>query len=206
MISAAYTAPRSGGTQMPVPGIRACTSDRAVIALSEPAVTHRDLNRSELRLGMYAAIDKVQTAMDVKICNVALYLIAALAAAACGAPGRSESDSWLRTYPARLQNLCPASRAVDPVVGSFDGDALASGDRAWLVAADGSRLYVVWPQGFTLSFQPGPILRDERGRVVAEKDTSVTLLQVNRSDHSGTMDDPYIALGALFNGCYAEAL
>lgn len=138
--------------------------------------------------------------------SVALYLVAALAVAACGAPDRSEGDAGVRTYPARLQNLCPASRAVDPVVGSLDGEFLASGDKAWLVAPDGSQLYVVWPQGFTLSFQPGPILRDERGRVVAEKDTPVTLLQVNRSDHSGTTNDPYIALGALFNGCYAEDL
>jgi hypothetical protein len=138
--------------------------------------------------------------------DLALCLVATLAVAACGAPDRSESASWLRTYPARLQNLCPASQGVDPVVGTFDGDLLADGDKAWLVAADGRRLYVVWPQGFTLSFQPSPTLRDEGGRVVAEKDTLVTLPQVNRFDHSGTMDDPYIALGWLLNGCYAESL
>lgn len=97
------------------------------------------------------------------------------------------------------------SEAADPVVGTFDGDLLAEGDKSWLVAADGDRLYVVWPQGFSLSFQPGPTLRDEDGKVVAEKETSVTLAQVNRFDHSGTMDDPYIALGWLFDRCYARA-
>jgi hypothetical protein len=136
----------------------------------------------------------------------ALCLVTILAAAACGTSGRSETNPLVRTYPARLQNLCPASEAVDPVVGTFDGDLLADGDKGWLVAADGRRLYVVWPGGFALSFQPSPTLRDERGQVVAEKDTSVTLSQVSRSDHSGTMDDPYFALGWLFNGCYAEAL
>jgi hypothetical protein len=82
---------------------------------------------------------------------------------------------------------------------------LADGDKAWLVGADGRRLYVVWPRGFTLAFQPGPTLRDATGRVVAEEDTSVTLLQVNRSDHAGTMGDPYFATGWLLDGCYAEA-
>jgi hypothetical protein len=92
---------------------------------------------------------------------------------------------------------------VDPVAGTFEGDLLADGDKSWLVAADGSRLYVVWPQGFTLSFQPDPILRDGGGKVVAEKGTSVTLEQVNRADRAGTMADPYLALGSLFGRCYA---
>jgi hypothetical protein len=138
--------------------------------------------------------------------RLALCLVTSLAVAACGAPDRSETKPWVRTYPARLQNLCPASEAVDPVVGTFDGDLLADGDKSWLVSADGDRLYVVWPQGFSLSFQSGPTLRDDTGKVVAQKDTSVTLSQVNGLDHAGTMDDPYIALGWLFNGCYAEAL
>jgi len=135
----------------------------------------------------------------------ALYLLMVVAVGACGSTDKVESNPWLRTYPARQQNLCPASEAVEPVVGTFDGDSLADGDKAWLVAADSKRLYIVWPQGFTLSFQPDPVLRDERGQVVAKKDTSVTLIQVNRSDHSGAKDDPYFALGWLFNSCYAKA-
>ena len=115
---------------------------------------------------------------------------------------RPESALGLRTYPARLRSLCPASRAVDPVIGTFDGDSLADSDKLWLVAADGGRLYVVWPRGFTLAFERGPTLRDEEGRVVAEQDTSMTLPQVNRFDHTGTLHDPYVARGSVLNGCY----
>lgn len=132
-------------------------------------------------------------------------LLAVLALAACGAQDQSGSQPWLRTYPAREPNLCPLSEAVAPIVGTFDGDFRAEGDKSWLVAADGDRLYVVWPQGFGLSFQPGPTLHDNHGKVVAEKETAVTLGQVNRFDHTGTMDDPYMALGWLFDRCYAEA-
>jgi hypothetical protein len=135
----------------------------------------------------------------------ALGLIAIVAVVACGAQDQSASKPWLRTYPATQPTLCTLSLAVDPVVGAFDGDVLADGDKSWLVSAEGDRLYVVWPQGFTLSFQPGPTLRDDSGKVVAEKDTLVTLAQVNRTDHSGSMNDPYVALGSLFNRCYAKA-
>jgi hypothetical protein len=128
-------------------------------------------------------------------------LVSTFAVTACGVPERP----WLRTYTAEVQTLCPASQAADPVSGTFDGDLLATGDKAWLVATDGHRLHVAWPQGFTLSFQPGPTLRNEKGVVVAEKDTPVILVQVNRSDHEGTMEDPYLALGWLFDSCYAEA-
>lgn len=132
----------------------------------------------------------------------AIGLLAIVALTACGA--RSQTVA-LRTYPAQQPTLCTLSEAVEPVVGTFDGDLLADGDKSWLVAADGNRLHVVWPQGFGLSFQPGPTLRDRDGNVVAEKGTSVTLGQVNRFDHSGTMEDPYIALGSLFDRCYARA-
>lgn len=128
-----------------------------------------------------------------------------LALAACGTQDQSAGKPWLRTYPASQPSLCTLSEAVDPVAGTFDGDVLADGDKSWLVAPDGERLYVVWPQGFGLSFQPGPTLRDGDGNVVAEKDTSLTLAQVNRFDHAGTLDDPYIALGMAFDRCYARA-
>lgn len=138
--------------------------------------------------------------------RLTLSCVTIFAVVACGGPDRLEINSGLRTYSARLQNLCPASQAVDPVVGTLDGDKLANGDKAWLVADDGRRMHVVWPQGFTLSFQPHAILRNERGRVVAEKGSSVTLIQVNRFDHAGTPDDPYLPLGSLLDGCYAKAM
>ena len=133
-----------------------------------------------------------------------------VAVAACSNGGVPLNDANLRTYPVRApgigeENLCPASIAVDPVVGELAGDPNASGDQSWLTTKDGERLYIVWPQGFSLSFEPGPVLRNERGRVVAEAGTKVTLSQVNRFDHAGTTGDPFLALGSLFGSCYQKA-
>ncbi len=135
-------------------------------------------------------------------------LMLGLAACATGSVGIS---TGLRTYVVRTpapgdDNLCPVSLAVEPVVGDLAGDQSAAGDKSWLVAKDGTRLYVVWPQGFSLAFGPGPILRDEVSRVVAESGAMITLPQVNRFDHAGTVGDPYFAVGSLFGSCYQRSM
>ena len=132
-------------------------------------------------------------------------ILALLLLVGCGSPGGSPSKPGIRWYAAREPNLCPLSLAAKPVVGKFDGSPTADGDQSWLVAPDGKRLFVVWPTGFSLSFQLGPTLRDEKGKVVADQGTEVTLSQVNLFDHAGTMDDPYLALGSVFDRCYAKA-
>ncbi len=58
----------------------------------------------------------------------------------------------------------------------------------------------VWPDGFTLLFDPQPVLRDERG-LVAREGEIVRLTQVDPSS-AGTFEDPYVASGLLFDGCY----
>jgi hypothetical protein len=133
-----------------------------------------------------------------------------LVAAGCGVGASPPIAQGIRTYHVRSpalgdRNLCPASLAVDPVVGVFAGDTNAAGDRSWLVSGEGQRIYVTWPEGFTLAFEPGATLRNEEGRIVAEADTTVTLTQVNRFDHAGTPEDPYLATGIVFGGCYQRA-
>lgn len=135
----------------------------------------------------------------------AVAILAVLLLVGCGSPQGSSSKPGIRWYAAREPNLCPLSLAVEPVVGNFDGSPTADGDQSWLVAPNGKRLYVMWPTGFSLLFQPGPTLRDARGKIVAERGTEVTLGQVNLFDHTGTMDDPYLAIGSVFDRCYAKA-
>jgi hypothetical protein len=61
---------------------------------------------------------------------------------------------------------------------------------------------IVWPEGFTVRFEPLAVLRDENGAIVARDDSSVTLGHVSLTEAAGTFDDPYIASGLVFDGCY----
>jgi hypothetical protein len=100
-------------------------------------------------------------------------------------------------------DLCPASRAVDPLVGILEGDPADSVAPVWLRGTSGQRLEVVWPAGFWVRFDPAAQLVDERGKVVLRAGDYLRLLQVNTFDHHGTTDDPYIARGWWEGGsCY----
>jgi hypothetical protein len=61
---------------------------------------------------------------------------------------------------------------------------------------------VVWPGGFTVRFEPTVTLIDDHGKAVASGGAKVTLDQVKPDSHAGTFEDPYIASGGLFDGCY----
>jgi hypothetical protein len=101
--------------------------------------------------------------------------------------------------------LCTLGLAVRPVEGTFHGDPTASRDKAWLIDASGQRIFVAWPEGFSLRFAPGAELIDDQARVVAREGDLITFKQVNREDHTGSIDDPYFAAGALFSTCYPKA-
>jgi hypothetical protein len=101
--------------------------------------------------------------------------------------------------------LCTLEAAVAPVHGVFEGDQARSSQVAWLRAPDGRQMTVAWPQGFTVRFEPDAVLYDETRRVVARQGQDVTLPQVNFQEHAGTLVDPYIADGLLFDGCYVFA-
>ncbi len=106
----------------------------------------------------------------------------------------SESDGGHR--------LCTLGAAVHPVSGVLRGDRDDSQEPVWLEGHAGTRLSIVWPAGFTVSFEPEAVLRDEAGTVAARAGTIVDLGQVDAMLHAGTFGDPYIAAGLLFDGCY----
>jgi hypothetical protein len=99
--------------------------------------------------------------------------------------------------------LCPASAAVDPLVGVLEGDPTDSVSPVWLRGTNGERLEVVWPAGFWVRFDPAAQLVDERGQVVKRAGDFLRLTQVNTFEHRGTTDDPYTAGGWWEGGrCY----
>jgi hypothetical protein len=99
--------------------------------------------------------------------------------------------------------LCTLGAPLEPVTGTLRGDRENRREPVWLEQANGRRLSVVWPDGFTLLFDPQPVLRDERGLVVAREGEIVRLTQVHPSSAAGTFEDPYVASGLLFDGCYS---
>jgi hypothetical protein len=119
--------------------------------------------------------------------------------------GTSTGPDGLRTFGWGGPNFaCPAAAAARPVVGTLRG---APGERepVWLEAADGRRLSVVWPAGYSVRFEPAAALYDERGNQVARDGATVELGQINVETAAGTFDDPYYAKGLLFDGCYPSS-
>ncbi len=75
-------------------------------------------------------------------------------------------------------------------------------ESVWIKADDGQQISVVWPQGFSVRFEPDAVLYDDRGKRVARAGERIELGQVRQGDHAGRFDDPYIASGILFDGCH----
>jgi hypothetical protein len=109
----------------------------------------------------------------------------------------------LRTFAWDPNHLCTLARAINPVSGVLAGDP-ADRERLWFVGPGASepRLSVVWPQGFHIAFEPDAVLYNEKDSPVAREGDTVTLPQVNLSEHSGTYADPYRAHGIIFDSCY----
>lgn len=141
--------------------------------------------------------------------RASLLLAVALAVGACAAPRSSiatQADG-LRTFNAITEMNgkhvpCAAFGLADPVTGTLQADQSNMTESVWLQASDGQHLSVVWPQGFTVRFEPAAVLYDERGEVVGRQGERIVLSQVRWTEHAGTYADPYIASGLLFNGCY----
>jgi hypothetical protein len=111
---------------------------------------------------------------------------------------------------------CPAYGLVDPVYGYLDGDASDLREPVWLRAPNGTRMSIVWPEGFTAVLTGGQLaLADETGSIAIRLGDTVQL-QVMRTSAKGTFEDPYYAYGILaagqftlndgrgitFSGCY----
>jgi hypothetical protein len=60
----------------------------------------------------------------------------------------------------------------------------------------------VWPAGFRVSFSPTLGLIDDKGELVARVGDLVGLPDVDLNSAAGTSDDPYVAHGRVFDGCY----
>jgi hypothetical protein len=101
--------------------------------------------------------------------------------------------------------LCNAAAAANPVRGVFEGDPARSSQVAWLRGPDGRQITVAWPDEFSVGFEPDVILYNERAQPVARQGQLVELGQVNVGDHAGTLVDPYLAVGLVFDGCYQMA-
>jgi hypothetical protein len=61
---------------------------------------------------------------------------------------------------------------------------------------------VVRPAGYSVEFTPRVVLRGDRGAVLARDGDRIRLGQVNFQDHAGRFEDPYLASGLVFEGCY----
>jgi hypothetical protein len=107
----------------------------------------------------------------------------------------------LRTYPTRPDATCDAIGIDDPVTGRLEGDPADTAEPVWLRAADGRRLSVVWPEGFSVAFVPDVELRNEAGATVAGSGDTV-VLGVGFASAEGTFDEPYLAEGIMLDGCY----
>ncbi len=144
----------------------------------------------------------------LKPTSVRLFVLALAAAAivgACGALGTPmilKDADGLRTFPLPdVQASCSQIAALDPVHGTLHGEPGAT-DQAWLVSAEGDHLSIVWPQGFTVRFDPVFALIDDQGRIAARAADDITLPQIPTSAAAGSYGDPYFASGSLFSGCY----
>ncbi|HLY14663.1 MAG TPA: hypothetical protein VKR24_09945 [Candidatus Limnocylindrales bacterium] len=106
--------------------------------------------------------------------------------------------------------LCTLSAAVLPVVGVLAGDRSDAAWPVWLRALDGHQVYVRWPRGFSVRFDPAATLLDENGAVFLLAGSPITLAQVDADPAGGTKDRPYLASGIVETGlghqehCYVE--
>lgn len=137
--------------------------------------------------------------------RVSMVMALVVIVAGCASPsitGLRIGAGGIRTFAWRPVAGCAAYGLVDPV-----GGRLMPGpeprEATVLVTSDGRTVSVVWPEGFSLDPGPPMVLRDDRGREVAREGQGVVLAQTRADDAAGTWDDPYLASGLVFQGCYA---
>lgn len=135
-------------------------------------------------------------------------LVVAIATTSCGLLGRQPGvhvgPDGLRTFTVADGVLCTLGAATDPLTGTLAGEPLDP-ERLWLVDPDANRTSVVWPEGFSVRFEPTAVLYDDGGRPVARAGDVVSFGQVSVEERSGTSGDPYWASGLVFDGCYVPA-
>jgi hypothetical protein len=95
----------------------------------------------------------------------------------------------------RRAGMCNAAGAVTRLEGVLEADPADPDWPVWLRAADGHRMFVRWPAGFSVRFGAKAELLDDQGVVVLTAGQAFRLPQVNVGERLGTVDDPYLARG-----------
>jgi hypothetical protein len=105
--------------------------------------------------------------------------------------GAARIKTWDRDPGTAVPVACGGARAADPVIGSLDGSASSQPFSTWLVA-DGRKVFVVWPRGFSARFEPLLELIDRNNLVIAAYGDAIDL-NIPSSSTGGTELDPYEA-------------
>jgi hypothetical protein len=119
----------------------------------------------------------------------------------------TQQSDGLRTFSihresdGRPTDACPFFGLVAPLSGILRVDRQARTEPVWL-DVDGRHASIVWPEGFTLRFEPDGLVYDDHGTAIGRDGSSLRFDQVSPTDHDGTSADPYIASGLLFGRCY----
>jgi hypothetical protein len=95
--------------------------------------------------------------------------------------------------------LCVGS-SVPPFIGILEGDPSDLAWPVWLRAEDGRRMYITWPKGFSVRFDPAAVLLDETGTPVLYAGSPFTFQGVAHDPSTGTRDEPYLASGGWETG------
>lgn len=95
--------------------------------------------------------------------------------------------------------LCVGS-SVPPFVGILEGDRSDADWPVWLRAEDGRRMYMTWPKGFSVRFDPDATLLDETGMPVLHAGSAFTFEGVAHDPSKGTREEPYLAAGGWETG------
>ena len=133
-------------------------------------------------------------------------MLLAISVTGCQQPGTiSTGPDGLRTFATNPNVLCNLGAYLPGFSAVLAGDP-NDPERVWLVGANVApskpRVSVVWPQGFHVRFEPDAVLYNDKDVPVARQGETVTFPQMNASRYAGTHDDPYLAYGIIFNGCY----
>ena len=148
---------------------------------------------------------------------VALVAVVLIGCAAPG-PARAPLPSGAMAVPtddnlvssAQSGILCTLSASIPPVTGTLEGDPRDTAWPVWLRGPDGGRIYLLWPRGFSVRFDPAATVLDETGAVFLLAGSPLTLWQESHATADGTKDHPYLVGGLVGTGlgdvqhCYTK--
>jgi len=149
--------------------------------------------------------------------SIAVAIAAVLLAGCSAAPplpsGAMAVPTDQNVVPSAGTHILCSMNATDPpmpvVEGVLDGVSSDPTWPVWLRTDAGQRVYVRWPAGFSVRFDPTPTLLDESGAVFVHAGSPVSL-NSGIDPSLGTKDRPYQAVGTILTGigheqhCYIQ--